>query len=282
MKIAIFANELKGQAPEVLKDLSHYFQERGWEVPVEQIDSSPQLDLGALRSILESCDFVVSIGGDGSILHLVHRIGIPHPPLIGVNLGSLGFLADIPVHDMFGSFDAICRGACHISERLVIEGTVGNGFSNFAVNEIAVHRGDHPNLVDLAIHIDGEFVNTFSADGVIIATPCGSTAYSLAAGGPIVMPSLSALILTPICPHTISNRPIVITPRESVTIELWHGAENVDVTFDGQIPTLLRQGETLEIRVSKNSFKLVTLASSDFFTTLRTKLGWTGSLRRQV
>ncbi len=281
MKIALFANEQKSQASEVLKDLSHYLRERGVEVPIEQVDSTPAMDLEPLRAILQTCDFVVSIGGDGSILHLVHRIGIPHPPLIGVNLGSLGFLADIPVHDIFGEFDAICRGAYHISERLVIEGSISSTFNNFAVNEIAVHRSDHPNLVDLTIHVDGQFVNTFSADGMIISTPSGSTAYSLAAGGPIVAPSLAALILTPICPHTISNRPIVLMPKESVTIELWHGAPRVDVAFDGQPPEHLLLDQTLEIRVSDNTFKLVTMAASDFFTTLRTKLGWTGSLRNR-
>jgi NAD+ kinase len=281
MKIALFANELKGQAPEVLKDLSHYLKERGIEIPIEQSDSSPPMDIQRLRATLSICDFVVSIGGDGSILHLLHRLGIPLPPLIGVNLGSLGFLADIPVNDIFGSFDAIYHGAFHTSERLVVEGSVADKFKSFAVNEIAIHRGDHPSLVDLAIHVDGQFVNTFSADGMIVATPSGSTAYSLSAGGPIVMPSLSALILTPVCPHTISNRPIVIHPKESVTIELCHGATSVDVAFDGQIPNQLLLDETLEIRVSENTFKLVTLASSDFFTTLRTKLGWTGSLRNK-
>lgn len=279
MKIALFANELKGQAPEILKELSHYLKERGVEVPIEQIDSNPPLDLSAVLKTLVSCDFVVSIGGDGSILHLVHRIGIPHPPLIGVNLGSLGFLADIPANDIFGSFDAIFHGSYHIFNRLVIEGGVEKKFHNFAVNEIAVHRGYQPNLIDLAIHVDGQFVNTFSADGIIVATPCGSTAYSLAAGGPIVSPTLSALIVTPICPHTISNRPIVIMPKESITIELWHGAKHVDVAFDGQPPERLRHGEVLEIHQSKGTFQLVTLSSSDFFTTLRKKLGWAGSLR---
>jgi NAD+ kinase len=280
MRIALFANELKSQAAEVLQDISHYLKKRGIEVPIEQIDSALPIDFMPLHSILKTCDFVVSIGGDGSILHLIHHIGIPNPPLIGVNLGSLGFLADIPVHDIFGGFDAICCGSYHISERLVIEGSVVDTFKNFAINEIAIHRGDRPNLIDLAIHVDGHFVNTFSADGMIVATPCGSTAYSLAAGGPIVTPSLSALILTPICPHTISNRPIVIMPKESVSIELCHGAQSVDVAFDGQPPEHLRLGETFDIRVSTSTFKLVTLSSSDFFTTLRTKLGWTGSLRK--
>ena len=281
MKIALFANDSKGQAPQIVKDLSLYLKERDIEIPIEQIGIFSSQEAQSISSTLESCDFVVSIGGDGSILHLIHRIGIPHPPLIGVNLGSLGFLADVPAHDIYSSFEAICRGDYHIIDRLVIEGATPSGPRQFAVNEVAIHRGDCPHLVDLAIFVDDRFVNTFSADGVIVSTPSGSTAYSLAAGGPIVTPSLSALVLTPICPHTISNRPIVFMPKESIRIELLRGSKGVDVAFDGQIPSRLHVGETLEIRISPNSFRLVTLASTDFFSTLRTKLGWSGSLRTQ-
>ena len=281
MKFALFANETKGQALDVLKAISHYLAELGDEVVLEQGGFGSSFDLKSVHKILSGCDFVVCIGGDGSILNLVHRIGLPHPPIIGVNLGSLGFLADIPAHDILGGFEAIHRGAYHVFDRLVIEGGVPKSFHHFAVNEIAVHRGTEPHLVDLAIHVDGQFVNTFSADGVIISTPSGSTAYSLAAGGPIVMPTLPALILTPICPHTISNRPIVFMPKESLSVELWHGAKSVDVAFDGQPTERLSTGEALKISISPSTFKLVTLSTSDFFTTLRTKLGWTGSLRRK-
>ena len=278
MKFALFANETKGQALDILKGLSHYLAELGHTVALEQ--SGTTFDVKSTHKIVSSCDFVVCIGGDGSILALVHRLGIPLPPVIGVNLGSLGFLADIPANDLFGGFEAIHKGAYHISNRLVIEGSVQKSFSHFAVNEIAVHRGVEPHLVDIAIHVDGQFVNAFSADGVIVATPSGSTAYSLAAGGPIVTPTLPALILTPICPHTISNKPIVLMPKESLSIELWHGAKFVDVAFDGQPVDKLALGEALTVGISPNPFKLVSLATGDFFTTLRTKLGWTGSLRR--
>ena len=281
MKFALFANETKGQALEVLKGLSHYLVKLGDEVCLEQAGFGTSFDPKSVHKTLASCDFVVCVGGDGSILNLVHRIGVPLPPIIGINLGSLGFLADIPAHDISGGLEAIHKGAYHVFDRLVIEGGVQHSFHHFAVNEIAVHRGAEPHLVDLAIHVDGTFVNTFSADGVILSTPTGSTAYSLAAGGPIMTPTLPALILTPICPHTISNKPIVFMPKESLSIELWHGAKSVDVAFDGQPTERLGLGETLKVSVSASTFKLVTLSTSDFFTTLRTKLGWAGSLRRK-
>jgi NAD+ kinase len=190
-------------------------------------------------------------------------------------------LADVPANDILGGFEAIHKGAYHVSDRLIIEGGVKKSFHHFAVNEIAIHRGAEPHLVDLAVLVDGQFVNTFSADGVIIATPSGSTAYSLSAGGPIVAPTLPALILTPICPHTISTKPMVLMPKESLSVELCHGARFVDVTFDGQPTNRLALGEALTVTVSQDTFKLVTLSTSDFFATLRTKLGWAGSLRRK-
>ena len=276
MKFALFANETKGQALDILKGVSRYLTELGHTIVFEQAGFEPK----AARRSVAGCDFVVSIGGDGSILNLGHHIGFPLPPVIGVNLGSLGFLADIPANDILGGFEAIHKGAYHISDRLIIEGKIPKSFHQYAINEIAIHRGAEPHLVDLAIHVDGQFVNAFSADGVIVATPSGSTAYSLAAGGPIVTPTLPALILTPICPHTVSNKPIVLMPKESLSIELWHGEKFVDVAFDGQTSERLALGEALQVSISQNIFRLATLSTNDFFTTLRTKLGWTGSLRR--
>jgi NAD+ kinase len=279
VKVALFGNNFKGRAGQVFTEVSDYLTRHDIEIAIKHLSELPLTVTPAIAHAIASCDFIVCIGGDGSILHLVHSIGIPHPPLIGVNMGSLGFLADIPAHDVSSGFDAIFRGDYHILDRLVIEGAIADRFNHFAVNEIAVHRGEYPHLVDLAIHVDGHFVNTFSADGIILSTPCGSTAYSLAAGGPIVTPSLSAFVLTPICPHTVSNRPIVFLPKESIHVELRRGGACVDIAFDGQQPETLSMGETLEIKVCPNTFRLVTLASSDFFSTLRTKLGWTGSLR---
>ena len=277
MKIALFANETKGEAPRLLQQLSSYLKRRGVDVPIESVGDAGQLD----KQSLNSCDFLVSIGGDGSILHLLHRFGIPHSPIIGVNMGSLGFLADIAANDMENGFEAIFKGAYHVIDRVVIEGRLSSSSSDyFAVNEVAVYRGDYPHIVDLTLHVDGQFVNTFSADGVIVSTPCGSTAYSLAAGGPILTPSVGALVLTPICPHTISNRPIVFMPKESIEIGLSQGPAGVEVAFDGQAPGRLSLHEKLHLRVSPHPFRLVTLAESDFFSTLRTKLGWAGSLRK--
>lgn len=279
MKFALFSNEQKPQALEIRRDLARHLTECGAQVVIETSDCAAELSTQKVQECFHSCDFVVSIGGDGSILHLSHRLGIPHPPLIGVNLGTLGFLADVPVQDIFGCFSAICHKSYRMSERLVIDGYINAVPVNFAINEVTLHRGDCPHIVDIAIHVDGSFVNTFSADGVLVATPSGSTAYSLSAGGPILTPETKALVITPICPHTISNRPIVLLPKKSLSLELWRGADFIDLSFDGQKPLKLARGDRVELTINPETFKLVMLSTSDYFSTLRTKLNWTGSLR---
>jgi len=279
MKAALFANANKPQAQEVLHDLGHFLREHGVDVVVECTDCFPSEKEQAILSKLKSCAFIVSIGGDGSILHLIQRIGIPNVPIVGVNLGSLGFLADISVANLFSEFECICKKKFDITERLVIEGFQQEKCTGFAINEITVHRGCCQHIIDLSIHVDGCFLNTFSADGLIIATPGGSTAYSLSANGPIIAPEINALVLNPICPHTLSNRPLCLQPKESIAIELIRGAESVDISYDGQPPLPLIQSEPLFIRVSKKQFRLIHTPSSNYFATLRTKLGWTGSLR---
>lgn len=275
MKVFLFANERILRAGEVQKELFQHLTQRG----VEAIDISA-MPPHATNGLIREDDVVISIGGDGSLLQLLHRIGIPRAPIFGVNLGTLGFLADIAVSSLLEGVEALISGKYKVTERLVVEGSIANRQLGFAVNEVAIHRGCYPHIVDLAVHVDGVFVNAFSADGIIIATPSGSTAYSLSAGGPIITPEVQALILTPICPHAISNRPIVLAPHHTLSIELCRGGESVDIALDGQPPKLLKKNEVLEIKKSDAPFLLASPASSDYFCTLRTKLGWAGSLRR--
>jgi NAD+ kinase len=279
-KVAIFANAAKPQAQETLLAVASHLRKRHIEICLEQCDPPYLFQQDALRDIANSVDCIISIGGDGSLLHLVHHIGIPQCPLVGINLGSLGFLADIPLENLEASLDCLCDGRYEVSKRTVLQSNPLNGIAHFAINEVAVHRGDTPHLIDLAIHVDGLLVNTFSADGILIATPGGSTAYSLAAGGPIVTPDVPCLVLTPICPHTISNRPIVLMPKGSVSIELLNESTKVDVAFDGQKPLLLSSEKPLNLKISDQTFQLISLQTSNFFKTLRSKLGWSGSLRR--
>lgn len=199
---------------------------------------------------------------------------------MGINLGHLGFMADVPISEIYPSLIDLIEGAYEVQERLMMDGETIKGETCIAVNEMAVHRARNPSLIGLALHIDGVFLNTFEADGIIVATPSGSTAYSLAAGGPILTPEIEAFVITPISPHTISNRPIVVMPKEEIQIQYLSEYEPVEITFDGISKFNLRTGEVFRIRRSHRLFRLVSLHRHDYFATLRTKMGWTGTLRR--
>jgi NAD+ kinase len=170
-------------------------------------------------------------------------------------------MADVPISDLYPSLQDLIKGSFQVHKRVIIEGKSASHDGCFAVNDIVVHRGSNRCLVKIAIHIDGVYLNTFEADGIIIATPNGSTAYSLSAGGPIISPDLEALVLTPICPHTICN----YAP--------------IEIHADGLNYYELKKSEIFEITRSKKNFKLVSLPRRDYFSTLRTKLGWSGKLR---
>lgn len=279
MIIALFPNTLKSQSKLIALSIREFLNSRGVHVVVEDSESQ---ELGAppLSSVdSKSIDFAISLGGDGTLLRLVHRHHQIEAPLVGINLGSLGFMADIPINDIFSSLQDLIDGNYKLSKRLMMEGKGNKNESFFAVNEFVIHRAQNPCLIDLAIHVDGSYLNTFSADGIIVSTPSGSTAYSLAAGGPILTPELKALVITPICPHTISNRPIVLMPQQEIQIQYISDYAPVEVTYDGFTESHISSGEVFRISIAARCFTLVNLPYHDYFSTLRHKLGWVGKLK---
>ncbi len=279
MNVLLVASAKKPQSSELLETIHQFLTNHG----VHVIDALLLDNIEKTHISKESIDLVVSVGGDGSLLMLAHALGLPLPPFVGINLGSLGFLAEIPVHNITKDLSNIIQGSYETVSRLLLEGSVISKpeSTSFAINECTVHRGAYPTLIDIAIHVDGVYLNTFSCDGLIISTPSGSTAYSLAAGGPILTPNLDALIITPICPHTISNKPIVVLPKHSLTLECVRGGNNVELSFDGQENFHISPQDIVEIKVSSHRFRTLSPSSgSDFFYTVRSKLGWTGSLRQ--
>ena len=279
MIIAIFHNTLKKQSFEIAKAITEFLESRSVTVVAED-EKASSLGAKELSSVdLKSVDFTISLGGDGTILRLIHNNPLLQAPILAINLGSLGFMADIPVDEINQSLTNLLEGNFRIQSRIVIEGKTNHHHTNFAVNEIVVHRANNPCLVDLAIYVDNHYLNTFSADGIIISTPSGSTAYSLAAGGPILTPELNALVLTPICPHTISNRPIVLRPENEIRIEYNSDHAPVEITYDGFPCFTMQTGEVLTITHSQRLFRLVSMNDHDYFSTLRNKLGWTGKIR---
>lgn len=278
MYIALFPNETKPLSLKLAAEIAQFLKDKGIEVVAEEKTAS-QIGTKHLGQVDNNqINFCISLGGDGTILRLLHKHPHLQAPLLGINLGSLGFLADIPHNDIFPSLHDLISGHYTIQKRMMIKGIDTKGYQCFAVNEIVVHRAQNPCLIDLAIFVDGRHVNTFAADGIILSTPSGSTAYSLAAGGPILSPELEAILVTPICPHTISNRPIVLMPNEEIKIAYLNNYLPAEVSYDGITGHSLSKDETLTVHVCEKRFHLVNLARYDYFNTLREKLGWHGKL----
>ena len=279
MIIGLFPSLEKKDAKKLSRDIVAFLRNKQITVVADD-DIAEEIGADLLSSVAkEEISFFVSLGGDGTILRLMHTHEPYDTPIFGINLGHLGFMADVPQTEIFPSLQDLIDGKFRVHERVMIEGHKDTTGHCFAVNDIVIHRGKTPNLVEISIQADGLFLNTFVADGIIIATPNGSTAYSLAAGGPILSPNLEAIVITPISPHTISNRPIILTATQEIHIQYLSPHHSVQVSSDGYADFTLKTDEILKISRSTHNFKLVSLLRHDYFSTLRTKLGWSGKIR---
>ena len=280
INVAIFPNTSNKNSPAVFSQIKTFFLSQNVQIYTEDaaaksLDVLPLSKLGSAK-----LDFMIAMGGDGTILHLAHQYHALNTPILGINLGHLGFMADVPIEDLTPSLKDLLDGKFTIENRIVLEGLSPDGKKSFAINDFVIHRAKNPSLIKFSIHLDDLYLNTFEADGVIIATPNGSTAYSLAAGGPILSPGLDGIVITPICPHTISNRPIVLTSSHSIQVEYLSDHNlPLEVIADGLEKYELHPAHVFHFHKSKKTFKLVNLTRRDYYSTLRTKLGWSGKLR---
>lgn len=279
MIIAIFPNTIHPEGSTLAGKIIDFFKKNSIKIVAEDhfarlfhIDSIDHI--GA-----DKIDFIISMGGDGTILHLAHKYHEWRSAILGINLGHLGFMADVPVSDLIPSLQEFLDGHYTIENRIILEGLSPNNEPSFAINDYVIHRAKNPSLIEISIHVDDLYFNTFEADGIILSTPNGSTAYSLAAGGPILSPSLDGIVITPISPHTISNRPMVLTADHTIKMEYLSHYEPVEVIADGIEKFELKTKESFVFKKSKQTFKLVNLKRRDYFSTLRKKLGWSGKLR---
>ena len=279
MIIALFPNTKKKNSIHLASEIRAYFEERGVTIVAPDEDHS-KFGASPLSTIkVENIDFQISMGGDGTILRLIHKYPQIEAPILGINIGSLGFMADVPITELYSSLQDLLDGKFQIEQRLTMTGLTPKGDRFFALNEIVVHRSKVPSLVDLSIHVDGIYLNRFLSDGIILSTPNGSTAYNLAAGGPILTPELNALVLSPICPHTLSNRPIVFLPKKEIIIQYLSKHEPIELSCDGTSIGLLKSGDSFNVSPASKKFQLVNLDRISYFETLRNKLGWTGKLK---
>jgi NAD+ kinase len=230
------------------------------------------------EKLLLQCDLMIVLGGDGTLLALARIIGESKVPILPVNLGSLGFLTSVTLEELFPLLEQVLVEQHRISERVLIETSVLRGgkmeFQQVALNDAVVNKAALARIIELDLLIDGGYVCSYRADGLIISTPTGSTAYSLAAGGPIVYPVLDAFIITPICPHALTNRPLVIPDTASIEVQLHADEQDVYLTLDGQVGVTLQQNDRLSIRKSAKRLRLVRPMRKTYFEILRNKLKW--------
>ena len=223
-------------------------------------------------------DLLIVLGGDGTILATARSAGEHAVPILPVNLGGLGFLTSVTLEELYPILDQVLQGKNRISERVLLEAEViRNGKAverHRALNDAVLNKGALSRMIDLDLHIDGQFVSSYKADGLIISTPTGSTAYSLAAGGPIVYPVVEAFVITPICPHTLTTRPLVIPDTARIEVDFRAGDESVYLTLDGQAGVELKPGDRIAVTKAPNKLRLVRPAKKSYFEILRNKLKW--------
>ncbi len=261
---------LSGAVPRLGMELRTEEELAGWWP-----SAVPLLDFSAERP-----GVMLSFGGDGTLLRTARLVADREIPILAVNLGRVGFLTGCAPEGLESALEAVAAGRHTLDERgalrSVITGPDGDRVAAGALNDVVVHKGGVARVVRLGVTVDGEFVGAFSSDGLIVTTPTGSTAYSLSAGGPIVIPGVDALVVTPICPHTLAVRPLVVPGGAEISIEILPpmGEDDVLVSFDGQVGTALDPDERIVVTRAPWRVHLVRLASEGFFARLRRKLQW--------
>ncbi|MCY3554606.1 MAG: NAD(+)/NADH kinase [Gemmatimonadetes bacterium] len=229
---------------------------------------------------VEGVDWVIAIGGDGTLLKTARLVGASGTPILGVNSGKLGFMMQTTPGDLDDALGRVFEGRYTLDKRLVLQGRIANGalsdaagaFS--ALNDIVIDKGAICRVIELGIYVNDEYVNDVMADGLIVSTPTGSTAYSLAAGGPILAPDMEAMVVSPICPHTLSNRAMVLAARDRVRIEVRADHPDLLLTVDGQENVVIQPGSTVELYRADHTIHLIRFTDRSFYDVLRTKLKW--------
>ncbi|MBW1705330.1 MAG: NAD(+)/NADH kinase [Deltaproteobacteria bacterium] len=267
------------------KKLEVWFKKKGIKVFSEEMKATESLHKGLEESsgIPKTVDWVVVLGGDGTLLGAARRVGRYGVPLLGVNLGGLGFLTGIPLKRLYPVIEMMIEGHLELETRIMLEAKVmrmGEEVCRFQVlNDVVImiNKGTLARIIDLDVTINEEFLTTFRADGLIISTATGSTAYNLAAGGPILYPTMETFVLNPICPFTLTNRPIIVPDTAVIQIKMGkESEETVLLTFDGQVGFDLHYGDEVIINKSQEKIKLLRPKDHSYFEILRTKLMWGG------
>jgi NAD+ kinase len=280
-RVGLAAKPDAPEAERVVSRLLEWFAGRGVTVVLEKETAGlvPSAPVASARKndLPGQVDALVVLGGDGTLLSMARAVGELGVPILGVNLGGLGFLTATTLDEMMPALEALLAGGMAAEERMMLSARLVRGgetvSEHVALNDVVITKSAMSRIIDLAISVDGRRATSYRADGLIISTPTGSTAYNLSAGGPILFPTMDAVVLTPIAPHTLSNRPIVLPGAQRVDITLLADQE-VMLTMDGQVGVHLRQRDVVEVEKARARIRLLRFAQRDFFSVLRTKLKW--------
>jgi NAD+ kinase len=281
MKISILANPRKKKIYPVCRKLIPWLKKRKAEVFISSDIARKIKGAGKgykREAIVKRGDILIAIGGDGTLLEAARLLKGRDIPVIGVNAGGLGFLTEVTLEEFYPLLENVLKGKFVTEERAMLEVALPGRRKNFfALNDAVITRGAFSRILRLKVFIEKEPANVYLSDGLILATPTGSTAHSLSAGGPIVHPELKVIILSPICPHTMTNRPLIIPGNKEVTIELDKEKVEVSLTIDGQEWITLVPGQKVVVKMAKNVVRLIRNPEKSYFQILRKKLHWSGT-----
>jgi NAD+ kinase len=278
-KIGIVSKAGRTEPAEILKDFLPWLNNKGLEVFLDSETASLLKMKGYSRSKMPSLvDMIIVLGGDGTMLNVARLVCERGVPILGVNLGGLGFITEVQKEEVCNAMDKTLSGEYSIEDRLMLTAHIhrhGEKITEYTVlNDVVINKGALARIIDLETYINKAYVTIFKADGLIVSTPTGSTAYSLSAGGPVLYPTLDCIVLTPICPHTLTNRPTVLPDDVLIEIILKSVSEDVFLTLDGQVGFSLRKDDVVEIKRSPFKTRLIIPFERDYFQILRTKLKW--------
>ena len=285
-RVGLVAKPRVDAAASVLRDLTRWLEQRGiavvFETDTAQLaGATADAAVQTKEELPRHCDLIVLLGGDGTLIGMARRVAraAADVPIAGVNFGSLGFLTEITLADLYPSLEAILAGTAPIDDRMLLRAKTIRAGQTFAdelvLNDVVITKGALSRIIELSVSISGDAVMRVRADGLIIATPTGSTAYNLAAGGPIVHPIVDAVLLTPIAPHMLTNRPLVVAGSSEISVEPdMNGNDEVFVTFDGQSGHPLQSGDVVRITCADRPLRLVRSPDRSYFDVLRQKLKW--------
>ncbi|MBW1916493.1 MAG: NAD(+)/NADH kinase [Deltaproteobacteria bacterium] len=272
-QLAIITKKHKSDAYQAGKEFKDWLTAKGVKAALFENEPEPQIP-----NLPAGTEMIVVMGGDGTLLSAARHYGQQGIPILGVNVGGLGFITEIALRELYPVIEQILGHDFVIEKRMLLAATVIRGGKKLeqqcVLNDVVINKGALARIVELDTFIDDEYLTTYRADGLIVSTPTGSTAYTLAAGGPIVYPTLKTITLIPICPFTLTNRPIILPDSVTITVAMDAKSRDVYLTFDGQIGLALQPQDRVEIRKAAKSIRLVKSPSKSYFEILRTKLRW--------